>query len=65
MRNQNLYLSGIYAQKQQQRCWDAFCKSGSIADYLQYRGSFARSEGSTDDNASDRPRTGDPGNTGA
>ena len=34
MRNQNAYLTGRMAEKQQQQCWDTFCQSGRIADYL-------------------------------
>ncbi|MBR3044229.1 MAG: hypothetical protein IKI45_07085 [Oscillospiraceae bacterium] len=37
MRNQNAYLTDRMAEKQQQQRWDAFCQSGSIADYLEYR----------------------------
>ncbi len=37
MRNQNAYLTDRMAEKQQQMRWDAFCQSGRIADYLEYR----------------------------
>ena len=62
MRNQNAYLSDKMAEKEQRRCWDAFCQSGSIADYLQYRHCCEISGELTNVNSdtSDRQRTGDP-----
>lgn len=61
MRNQNAYWTGKMAEKRQQQCWDAFCRSGSVADYLQYR-ECCHGEDLNDANAFDRQGAGDPGN---
>lgn len=63
MRNQNAFFTDRLAEEQRRQRWDAFCQSGSIADYLQYRGCTERSEGTGIADTSDRPRTGHPGNT--
>ena len=65
MRNQNAYLTDRAAEVQRMQRWDAFCQSGSIADYLQYRSCTERSGGTGIADTSDRPRTGDPGDTRA
>ena len=65
MRNQNAYLTGRAADSQRMRRWDAFCQSGSIADYLQYRSCTERSEGTGIADNPDCPRTGHPGDTRA
>lgn len=60
MRNQNAYLTDRMAEKRQQHCWDAFCQSGSVADYLQYRESCAY-EGKVYADTSDSQGTGHSG----
>ncbi|MBP0988419.1 MAG: hypothetical protein IK134_13225 [Oscillospiraceae bacterium] len=37
MRIQNAYWTDRTAENRQQQRWDAFCQSGSVADYLEYR----------------------------
>ena len=61
MRNQNAYLTDRMQEQQRQQRWDAFCQSGSIADYLQYRGSCQKEVTAYAD-ASDRQGTGHSGN---
>ena len=65
MRNQNAFFTDRAAEAARMQRWDAFCQSGSIADYLQYRGCTERSEGTGIADTSDRPRTGHPGDTRA
>ena len=60
MRNQNAYWTEKMAERQQQKCWDAFCQSGSVADYLQYR-SCCTDEVTNYANASDPQGTGHTG----
>ncbi len=62
MRNQNAFLTDRQSEIQRAQHWDAFCQSGSIADYLQYRGCTEGTEGTVIADTSDRPRTGHPGN---
>lgn len=62
MRNQNAYFTGKSELQHRQQCWNAFCQSGSVTDYIRYRECLPRSEEMTDGNPSDRPRTGHPGN---
>ncbi len=61
MRNQNAYLTGRMTEKQQQQRWDAFCQTGRIADYLEYR-ACCTNEDTAYANASDSQGTCDPGN---
>lgn len=65
MQNQNAYFTGRAAELQRMKRWDAFCQSGSIADYLQYRGCTERSEGTGIADNPDCSRTGHSGNTRA
>lgn len=61
MRNQNAYLTGRMAEKQQQQRWDTFCQSGRIADYLEYR-ACCTNEDQIYADASDYQGAGDSGN---
>lgn len=63
MRNENAYFTGRMAEKKQQQSWNAFCQSGSVADYLQYRENCIRSEGIADAGTSDCQGSGYTGNT--
>ena len=62
MHTENAYFSGRMAEKRQRQHWDAFCQSGSVADYLEYR-SCLPTEVQADGNTSDGQRAGHPGNT--
>ncbi|MBR4201267.1 MAG: hypothetical protein IKQ91_08365 [Oscillospiraceae bacterium] len=61
MRNQNAYWTEKMAEKRQQQCWDAFCQSGSVADYLEYRSCCTGEDGNYA-NASDAQGSGHSGN---
>ncbi|GEM_PF-2464588 len=64
MHTENAYFSGKMAEKKQQKCWDAFCQTGSVADYLQYRASCERAEGNANGgNTFDGQGAGHTGNT--
>ena len=62
MRNQNAFLTGRMSERQRQQKWDAFCQSGTVADYLQYRGCCPAEDKAYAD-TSDRQGTGQSGNT--
>ncbi len=44
----------MYSNTDPHTAWQQFCKTGSIADYLQYRNACQHSKGVCHDNASDR-----------
>ncbi|MBR3268159.1 MAG: hypothetical protein IKI58_05450 [Oscillospiraceae bacterium] len=54
MRNENAYLTNHMAEKRVQQSWNAFCESGSVPDYLQYRSCCAALEGKENADTSDR-----------
>ena len=62
MRNQNAYLTGRMAEQQQQQRWNAFCQSGRIADYLDYRACCTNEDFTNADTSHDQG-TRDPGNS--
>ena len=62
MHTENAYFSNRMAEQKQQQCWNVFCQTGSVADYLQYRASCDRAEGNANGNTSDSQGTGHKGN---
>ncbi len=60
MRNENASLTNRMAEKRMQQSWNAFCESGSVPDYLQYRSCCAELEERTNADTSDRQGTGNP-----
>lgn len=62
MRNQNAFLTERMTALHRQQKWDAFCQSGSVTDYLEYRQCCAPEEKLYAD-TSDRQGTGHSGNT--
>lgn len=59
MRNENAFLSNHFAEKRVQQSWNAFCESGSIPDYLQYRSCCAELEDKNHADTSNRERACD------
>ena len=60
MLNQNAYFTNRMAEMRRQQSWDAFCQSGSVPDYLQYRSCCEELEVETHADASDGQGAGDP-----
>ncbi len=60
MRQENTMLSGKMAENRAQQCWDAFCETGSVSAYLQYRKSCRSAEGAAYADTSDGQGTGHP-----
>ncbi len=61
MRNQNAFWTEKMAEQNRRQRWDAFCQSGSISDYLEYRQCCSPEESVYAD-TSDSQGTGHSGN---
>lgn len=57
MHTENAHLSGRRADTDMQKCWNAFCESGSVYDYLRYRASCEAAEEIAYADPPDRQRT--------
>ena len=60
MRQENAYLTEKHAEARMQQCWNAFCESGSVDAYLQYRESCKQAEGAAYADTCDSQGAGHP-----
>ena len=60
MRQENAYFSERNADARVQQRWNAFCESGSVLDYLQYREVCTEAEGAAYADTSDSQGAGAP-----